>query len=479
MIDWNIHNRQSDWTKINACVVGLGIAGFAAADALIEMGAQVSVIDRANDLMQKEHGTVLEILGATIYLDYSGEIPQNTNLLIVSPGVRPNSDIIKDATKKGIEIWGEVELAWRLRPLENPAPWLFVSGTNGKTTTTIMLSSILTQAGLRAPAVGNIGDSLVSAVMDPIPADVLAIEIGAPQLPFVKTASPHSAVVLNLAHDHLDFFGNFENYAQTKARTYRNVQKSAIFNVEDSATEKMVEDADVVEGTRAIGFTMGTPSVSMLGLVEDILVDRAFVADRKTHAQELCSVSDVQPSAPHNIANALAAAALARSYGVEPVHVRDGLRSFVPAPHRIYTVGEFNGITFIDDSKATNTHAAQMSLKSFENVVWIAGGQAKGQDFGQIVQKNYGNIKAVVLLGQDKELIAQAFNKFAPQIPVKIIERTDEEAMKEVVVAAITFAQSGDTVLLAPGCASWDMFKDYKARGNAFSDAVKSLLGKN
>jgi UDP-N-acetylmuramoylalanine--D-glutamate ligase len=325
--------------------------------------------------------------------------------------------------------------------------------------------------------VGNIGDSLVSAVMDPIPADVFAIEVGAPQLPFVKSMSAHSAVVLNLAQDHIDFFGNYENYGNTKAKVYKQVQKAAIYNVQDSATEKMVQQADVVEGARAVGFTLGIPGLSMLGVVEDFLVDRAFVEERKTHAQELCSIEDIQPNAPHNIANALAAAALARSYGVEPGHVRDGLRSFVPAPHRISEVGEFNGVTYIDDSKATNCHAAQMSLKAYDKVVWIAGGQAKGQDFSELIKQNSKNLKAVVLLGQDKQLIADCLQQLAPEIPITLIERTDEEAMTEVVLAAANFAQVGDTVLLAPGCASWDMFKDYKARGNAFAEAVKKTQG--
>ena len=477
MIDWSRHNRQSDWTKINACVVGLGVAGFAAADALIEVGAQVTVIDNSIGEIQKEHGTVLEILGAKIYLNYKGEIPENTNLLVVSPGVKPNSQIINEALKKDIEIWGEFELAWRLRPLDFPAPWLCVTGTNGKTTTSMMLSCILTEAGLKAPAVGNIGDSLVSAVMDPIPADVLAIEVGAPQLPFVKSMSPHSAVVLNIAPDHIDHFGSFENYQKTKAKIYTNVQKSAIFNAQDLVTEKMVEDAEVVDGARAVGFTLGVPGLSMLGVVENYLVDRAFVEERKTHAQELCSIDDIKPNAPHNIANALAAAALARSYGVEPAHVKYGLRSFVPAPHRISKVGEYNGVVYIDDSKATNCHAAEMSLKAYKNVIWIAGGQAKGQDFNELIKNSVRSIKAIVLLGQDKQIIAQSVKTIAPELPIKIIERTDDQAMTEVVRAANQFATSGDTVLLAPGCASWDMFKDYKDRGNAFADAVKKTQG--
>lgn len=477
MIDWLRHNRNSDWTKVNACVVGLGVAGFAAADALIEMGANVSIIDQGSGDVQKEHATVLEILGAKTYLNYTGEIPAQTNLLVVSPGVKPNSKIISEANLKNIEIWGEFELAWRLRNLEFPAPWLFVTGTNGKTTATLMLSSILNAAGLKAPAVGNIGESLVSAVMDPIPADVLAVEVGAPQLPFLRNVSAHSAVCLNLAQDHLDHFETFENYRNTKALVYRNVQKSAVYNVDDPVTEKMVEDADVIEGARAIGFTLGVPGLSMFGLVENVLVDRAFVEDRKTHAQELCTIEDLSSNAPHNIANALAAAALARSYGVEPVHVRDGLRNFVPAPHRISLIGEIEGVKFIDDSKATNCHAAQTSIQAFENVIWIAGGLSKGQDFSELITKNAKKIKAAVLLGKDKDIIFNTIKSIAPDMPIKLIERSDEEAMLEVVQAAKSFASSGDTVLLAPGCASWDMFKDYKARGNAFTDAFNKIKG--
>ncbi len=479
MIDWLRQNRNSDWTKVNACVVGLGVAGFAAADALIEMGAKVSIIDQGSGEIQQEHATVLEILGAKTYLNYTGEIPAQTNLLVVSPGVKPSSKIISEANSKNIEIWGEFELAWRLRSLDFPAPWLFVTGTNGKTTATLMLSSILNAAGLKAPAVGNIGDSLVSAVMDPIPADVLAVEVGAPQLPFLKNVSAHSAVCLNLAQDHLDHFGTFENYRNTKALVYRNVQKSAIYNVDDPITEKMVEEADVIEGARAIGFTLGVPGLSMFGLVENVLVDRAFVEDRKTHAQELCTIEDLATNAPHNIANALAASALARSYGVEPIHVREGLRNFVPAPHRISLIEEIQGVKFIDDSKATNCHAAQTSIQAFEKVIWIAGGLSKGQDFSELINKNAKKIKAAVLLGKDKDLIFNTIKSIAPDMPVKLIERNDEEAMLEVVQAAKAFASSGDTVLLAPGCASWDMFKDYKARGNAFIDAVKKIKGQN
>ena len=265
-----------------------------------------------------------------------------------------------------------------------------------------------------------------------------------------------------------------DSYAWHKALVYRHTQRAAVYNVDDPVTEQMVRDADVVEGCRAIGFGLGIPGVSMLGVVDGVLVDRAFIEDRRTAAQELASVEDVPGSSPANIANALAAAALARSHGVTPDAVRDGLRSFTPAPHRIATIAEVGGVLFVDDSKATNAHAAQTSLRSFDPVVWIAGGQAKGQDFDDLVRSVAPRLRGVVLLGIDRQVIAEALRRHAPDVTVVDIDRVDSDAMVDVVSAACELAQPGDTVLLAPGCASWDMFRDYGHRGDAFADAVRS-----
>lgn len=456
-------------------VAGLGIAGFAAADALLELGAQVSVFDASDADKQKERGQVLEILGAKVYLGFRGELPRDFDLLVVSPGLPPNHPWILDFLKRELPVWGELELAWHLRPLENPAPWLCVTGTNGKTTATMMLDSMLKASGLKSEAVGNIGESIVSAVMNPDPAQVLAVEVGAPQLPFVYSMSPESSVVLNLAQDHVDFFGSFQNYHDAKARIYHQTKNACIYNVDDPVTEKMVENADVVEGARAIGFTLGVPSISMLGVIDDCLVDRAFIENRKDSAQELATFADIKPFAPHNVANALAAAALARSVQVAPVFIKKGLQDFQPAPHRISLVAEINEVKYIDDSKATNTHAADTSLSAYQRVVWIAGGLAKGQDFSDLVKKHLSRIRAVILLGKDRELIKEAFTKYSPDTPLYEISETNENAMNLVVKQAQSVASSGDVVLLAPGCASWDMFKDYKARGNAFATAVKEL----
>jgi UDP-N-acetylmuramoylalanine--D-glutamate ligase len=452
------------------------VAGFAAADHLVHLGARVTVIDAADGDKQRQRTDILEVIGATIRLGDGDSLPDGADVLVVSPGLSPLSPVIRAAEAEGVPVWGELELAWRLRG-DDPAPWLTVTGTNGKTTTTLMLESILRAAGLRTAAVGNIGVSIIDAVMDPTGFDVLAVEVGAPQLPFLLTASPLASVCLNLAADHVDLFGSFEAYRDAKARIYANTQVAAVYNTADRATELMVQEADVVEGCRAVGITLGVPSRSMLGVVDDLLVDRAFIDNRADNAQELASVHDVHPFAPHNVGNALAAAALARAFGVEPAAVREGLRTFTPAGHRIAEVADVAGIRWVDDSKATNCHAAETSLLAYESVVWIAGGLAKGQEFDDLVRRTHGRMRAVVLLGVDRDRIRDALARHAPEVPVVEVPRTDTGAMDDVVAAAAGFARPGDTVLLAPGCASWDMYRDYAQRGDEFAESVRRQVG--
>ncbi len=477
MIDVSSLSRSSDWSSVHVGVAGLGIAGFGCADALIQVGARVTVTDSAVDGVVAERATLLEMLGATARLGEGESVPPEIDLLVVSPGLRPSHPVIVTALAQGIPVWGELELAWRLRDLRTPAPWLLVTGTNGKTTATLMLESMLLASGERAVAAGNIGRSLVEVVMDPAGIDVIAVEVGAPQLPFVHSISPEAAVCLNLAPDHVDHFGSFEAYSAAKARVYERTHIAAVYNADDPATERMVEAADVVEGCRAVGFTLGLPARSMLGVVDGTLVDRAFLAERGTHALELADVADVHPQAPHNVANALAAAALARAHGVSPEAVREGLRSFTPANHRIADVGVIEGVRYVDDSKATNCHAAQTSLLAYGDVVWIAGGLAKGQDFDELVIAVRARLRGVVLLGADRDVIAAALARHAPDVPVVTVSRTDTGVMVDVVSAAHGLARAGDTVVLAPGCASWDMFRDYGHRGDEFARAVTAAGG--
>jgi UDP-N-acetylmuramoylalanine--D-glutamate ligase len=467
-----------NWDGKRVTVAGLGVSGIPAARVLRGLGAEVTVVNDGDDERARAQAAELEQLGVTVRLGDGATLPEGTELVVTAPGWRPDKPLFLAAEAAGVEIWGDVELAWRLRG-PDAAPWLAVTGTNGKTTTVRMLASILEAAGLRAPAVGNIGVSLIDAVTGDETYDVLAVELSSYQLHWAPSVRAHSGAVLNLAPDHLDWHGSMEAYTADKGRVYEGNRVACVYNTADEATEKLVREADVEEGCRAIGFTLATPGPSQLGVVDGLLVDRAFVENRHAQAQELAEVSDINPPAPHNIANALAAAALARAYGVPPTAVRDGLRAFRPDAHRIEHVLDTGGVSYIDDSKATNTHAAEASLAAYDPIVWIAGGLAKGAVFDELVAGAAGRLRGVVLMGADRALIREALTRHAPDVPVVDLERTDTGAMSAAVLHAARLARPGDTVLLAPACASMDMFVNYNKRGEAFADAVRALAAEH
>jgi UDP-N-acetylmuramoylalanine--D-glutamate ligase len=379
-----------------------------------------------------------------------------------------------EALGRGLPIWGEVELAWRLRR-PGAAPWLCVTGTNGKTTTVQMLDAILRAGGLRSVAVGNVGRPVVEAVMDPASADVLAVELSSFQLHWTSSVSAEAAAVLNVAPDHLDWHGSLSAYASDKGRIYERVRRACVYNVEDPVTEELVRSAQPRAGARAVGFTQDSPAAGMLGVVDGVLVDRAFVEDPRDSAAELIGVDELPDAAPHVVANALAAAALARAHGVSPAAVRDGLRGFSLGPHRIESIAEINGVGYVDDSKATNAHAALASLRgvSGQKVVWVAGGLAKGGTFDELVRQVRDRLRGAVVIGTDGPLIVSALQRHAPDVPVVEVTSGEDGLMDRAVAAARTMAQAGDTVLLAPGCASMDQFRDYAERGTAFAEAVR------
>jgi len=472
-------DRRSPWQELRVLVTGLGVSGFAVADALLHLGAHVIVVDDRDGEAVTEKATILEILDADVRLGAgaTATLPEDLDLVVTSPGWQPTAAPLVAAAARGIPVWGEVELAWRLRDPERPAPWLAVTGTNGKTTVVRMLAQILSASGLKAPAVGNVGEPVVTSVLSPEPYDVLAVELSSYQLHWTRSMSARAAAVLNVAPDHLDWHGSLRAYARDKGRIYEQAQVACVYNVADPVTEQLVRDADVVQGCRAIGFTLGIPGVGMVGIVDDTLVDRAFVEERHTAAAELAAVADLPSAAPHLVANALAAAALARSIGVPAVAVRDGLRAFRPDPHRVAEVANVRGVTYVDDSKATNAHAADASLTAFDDVVWIAGGLAKGATFDDLVRRHSARLRGAVLLGADRGLIREALVRHAPDVPVVEVPDTDTGAMDRVVREAAALARPGQTVLLAPACASMDMFSSYAARGDAFASAVHRLAG--
>ncbi|MEU2184253.1 UDP-N-acetylmuramoyl-L-alanine--D-glutamate ligase [Streptomyces thermolilacinus] len=475
-----VSSSAADWQGKRVTVAGLGVSGVPAARVLHGLGAHVTVVNDGDDERARAQAAELLAEGVTVRLGDGDTLPEGTELIVTAPGWRPDKPLFAAAEAAGVPVWGDVELAWQLRGIDGrtPAPWLAVTGTNGKTTTVRMLASILKAAGLRTAAVGNIGVSLLDAVLGDEEYDVLAVELSSYQLHWAPSLRAHSAAVLNLAPDHLDWHGSMEAYAADKGRIYEGNTVACVYNADATdkpSTEDLVREADVEEGCRAIGFTLGTPGPSQLGVVDDILVDRAFVPNRQKQAQELAQVSDVNPPAPHNIANALAAAALARAFGVEPAAVREGLRNFRPDAHRIAFVAEVDGVAYIDDSKATNTHATEASLAAYDPIVWIAGGLAKGATFDELVARSAERLRGVVLIGADRALIREALTRHAPQVPVVDLDRTDTGAMAAAVREAARLARPGDTVLLAPACASMDMFVNYNKRGEAFEDAVRAL----
>ncbi|RNM15960.1 UDP-N-acetylmuramoyl-L-alanine--D-glutamate ligase [Nocardioides pocheonensis] len=481
MTEERVHQlgRHDSWEGVRAVVAGFGVSGFAAADNLTHLGASVTALDESDADDRPEKAELLEVLGATVRLGEgsTARLPEDVDVLITSPGWRPDAPLLAQAAARGVPVWGEVELAWRLRDPDHATPWLAVTGTNGKTTTVQMLEAILREAGLRTVACGNVGLPIVEAVMDPTPYDVLAVELSSFQLHYTSSMRAQSAAVLNVAEDHLDWYPSFQDYVADKARIYEGVERACVYNVADPVTEQLVREADVAEGARAIGFTLGIPDVGMVGVVDDVLADRAFLAERQSAAAELCTIADLASPAPHFVADALAAAALARSHGVPTTAVRDALRRFTPAGHRIAEVASFDGVTWIDDSKATNPPAALASLQAYEPVVWIAGGLAKGASFDDLVQQVRDRLRAVVLLGTDAPVIAAALSRHAPDVPVFHLPAGETAPMDRVVAEASALARPGDTVLLAPGCASMDMFANYGARGDAFAEAVHRLRG--
>lgn len=479
-------DRRSPWREAKVVVAGIASAGYASADALLELGAQVLVVDDSDSAANRERADVLETLGARVRLGpfSSAQLDSDADLVVTSPGWRPDYPLLVQAKAKDVPIWGDVELAWRLMFPDKIVPWLGITGTNGKTTTTQMLDSILKAAGLKSAAVGNIGRPIIEALNDEIDYDVLAVELSSFQLHWASSLRLHSAAVLNVHEDHLEWYGPsagghsqaFEAYAKDKARIYHQVSHACVYNVADERTRTMVEEADVQEGARAIGFTAKVPDVSMVGIVDDLLVDRAFVAERQTSALPLAQVSDVHPPAPHNIENALAAAALARSFGVPAPAVAQGLKSLKLAGHRIETVAEIDGVCWVDDSKATNPHAANSSMRAFDSIVWIAGGQTKDTSFDELVQTHAHRLRGAVLIGVDRQVIADALTRHAPKVPVIVLDGRDTGVMAEAVEAAAKLARQGDTVLLAPGAASRDIWTGYEVRGDDFAEAVRQKL---
>ena len=452
-------------------VLGGGVTGRSVAQVISNMGAEISVYD-------ENESSEFDFQRATL----SDVSSINWAAAVVSPGWRPSHPIIADLRNREVPLLNEIDLAWEIKQQVAPEQkWLAVTGTNGKTSTVELTESILKAAGISAFACGNVGTPVIDAVISEQKYEYLVLELSSFQLHWAESAEFVAGSILNIALDHIDWHGSFAEYAKAKLDLLsRSV--TAILNG---------DDANVVEGCthwqgRKVFYTLQTPKPGEIGLVEDLLVDRAFVVD-PMEAAMFCELNEVQPTAPHSVSNALAAAGLARAIGIDHEVIREAIKKFRPGRHRIETVLEQNGIRWIDDSKATNPHAAQASLMSELSVVWIAGGLAKGAEMSDLIAQVGSRLRAVILIGTDRELIAHEMQNKFPNVTLVRVDpdpghdrsSADNTFMNQIVKAAKLLAQQGDAVLLAPACASMDQFVSYGDRGDRFAKSVREIVGKH
>ena len=461
----SLHSRYS---QKRILILGAGVTGLACAQSLSSRQAEVTIVDD-----NYSDGAVHEVLRST------SVSAADFDYVLTSPGWKATHPLIIQAVQEGIPLLNEIDLAWEIRQELSPGQkWIALTGTNGKTTTVEMTASALRSGGLHAVACGNVGKTVIECVDSNENYDALVIEISSFQLHWLKRAEFLSCAILNIADDHTDWHGSFELYADAKI-SILDRSLTAILNGDDN--EVVGRTAHWIG--RKVFYSLNTPKPGEIGLVEELLIDRAFVEDPQ-EASMIAEILEIKPTVPHNISNALAAAGLARTLGISHEKIREALAEFSPGRHRIEVIAEKNGITWIDDSKATNPHAAQASLLSALSVIWLAGGMAKGADVSGLVLRAHPRIKRAIIFGQDRKLFAQAFAEHAPHIQVIELEppadyqrgALSNSFMEEIVRKAQECAEDGDTVLLAPACASMDQFVSYADRGDRFADAVRKAL---
>jgi UDP-N-acetylmuramoylalanine--D-glutamate ligase len=455
-------------------VAGARVTGRAILAALTPLGVRATLTDDSPSALTAFAQSGVAVIDAANAADRIADY----DLVVTSPGLPPTAPVLAAAAAAGVPIWGDVELAWQLDNSGRYGPprrWLVVTGTNGKTTTTSMLHAMLVAAGRRALLCGNIGDPVLD-VLDQ-QAELLAVELSSFQLHWAPSLRPEAGVVLNVAEDHLDWHGTMDAYARDKARVLDG--RVAVVGLDDPVA------AGLLAGAAAqvrVGFRLGEPAQGELGVRDGVLVDNAF-----SEQLALAEVASISVAGPVGVLDALAAAALARAVDVPPQAIAEALAAFRVGRHRAEVVDVVDGVTYVDDSKATNPHAAQASITAYPRVVWIAGGLLKGASVDELAAAVANRLVGAVLIGRDKTLIRDALSRHAPDVPVVEvvtgedsgvqgeIEDSVTRLMTAVVDAARGLAGPGDTVLLAPAGASFDQFSSYGQRGDAFASAVAAL----
>jgi UDP-N-acetylmuramoylalanine--D-glutamate ligase len=471
-------------------ITGAGLTGRSVSAVLEPTGVRLTICDDDPLALQRlvtPASVVTTAEAVTGIADYA--------LVVTSPGFAPTTPVLAAAAAAGVPIWGDVELAWRLDRagwFGPPRRWLVVTGTNGKTTTTSMLYAMLQAAGRRAMLCGNIGNPVLDVLAEP--AELLAVELSSFQLHWAPSLRPDAGVVLNVAEDHLDWHGSMTAYARDKARVLDG--RVAVVGLDDPIAAGLL---DTAAGAVRAGFRLGPPAAGELGVRDGWLVDNAFAAELP-----LARADDIPVAGPVGVLDALGAAALARAVDVPAEAVSAALASFEVGRHRAEVVAVADGVTWVDDSKATNPHAARASIAAYPRVVWIAGGLLKGVSVDALVAEVADRLAGAVLIGRDRAVVAEALSRHAPDVPVvelvtgedpgvhgtiesavnhvtRVIDRAGrslpDAVMRAAVDAARHLARPGDAVLLAPAGASFDQFSGYTQRGDAFAAAVRAELG--
>ncbi len=470
-------------------VAGARVTGRAILAALTPLGARATLTDDSPSALTAFAQNGVAVIDPANAAEKIAEF----DLVVTSPGLPPTAPVLVAAAAAGVPVWGDVELAWRLDNSGRYGPprrWLVVTGTNGKTTTTSMLHAMLVAAGRRALLCGNIGDPVLD-VLDQ-PAELLAVELSSFQLHWAPSLRPEAGVVLNVAEDHLDWHGTIDAYARDKARVLDG--RVAIVGLDDPVAAGLLPTA---AAPVRVGFRLGEPARGELGVRDGVLVDNAF-----GEQLELAETASIPVAGPVGVLDALAAAALARAVDAPPHAIAHALAAFRVGRHRAEVIAIVDGVTYVDDSKATNPHAAQASITAYPRVVWIAGGLLKGASVDELVTAVANRLVGAVLIGRDRTLIRDALSRHAPDVPIvelatgedsgvpgqiesavnrvtRVVDvsgrSVSDAVMAAVVDAARALADPGDTVLLAPAGASFDQFSGYGQRGDAFASAVTAL----
>jgi UDP-N-acetylmuramoylalanine--D-glutamate ligase len=432
-------------------VVGLGASGLSAARALKERGARVRVTELSSGEDVRARAEALAREGIDAEIGGHDFARLDAELAVVSPGIPPTAPVIEKLRRAGTELISEVELAYRLACCSFAA----VTGTNGKTTTTSLLAAMLAESGVETVAAGNIGLPLIDAVKGAGPEAIIAAEISSFQLAVTRDFRPRVAVILNVAQDHIDWHGGLEAYVASKAQIVANQEPddALVFNLEDARCVRIARAAR----SQPIGFSVRRVPSSGIGVGDGWVMWRE---------RRLLPVEDVMLPGRAGLEDTLAASAAALLLGVDVVALKRAITSFRPLPHRLEVVGTVGGVAFIDDSKATNPHAALAAVAGLNDVVLIAGGRSKGMDLTPL-KDSVPPVRGVIALGEARDIVRAVFSGLVP------VETAD--SMADAVGRAAALAGGKGSVLLSPACASLDMYPSYAARGEDFARAARAL----